>query len=87
MADVATIPHRYPGHAKQRDAIQHLGTQHIGAFIDWLNDNGMYIANDGDGCCIDESIEQLLARYAKIDLDAIEREKRAMVEEMRENQP
>lgn len=69
-------------------------SQKIGEFIEWLGENGYHICiecsgggmPDGDSSeywpC-NESIEKLLAKYYNIDLNKVEQEKRAILEEFR----
>lgn len=67
-------------------------SQKIGCFLDWLFENGMFIARyikaDGyrneQAMPIDENIERLLARYFEIDLNKVENERRALIETLRE---
>lgn len=62
-------------------------SQAIGAFIDWLGENGMAICTSEDGLRgtrfypIMESTERLLARHFEIDLDQVERERREVLVE------
>lgn len=61
-------------------------SQAIGNFVEWLHENKMYIAKYGNNTQlfeIDESIEQLLARYFEIDLRAAESERRAILQSLR----
>lgn len=62
-------------------------SQKIGEFIDWLgNTNKMFIGEwtkYDDGVPIKISTEQLLAKYFKIDLNKVEKEKRQMLENIR----
>lgn len=62
----------------------------IGAFIDWLNENGMQICamtsdpRYGEEMTpIYEPPEKLIARYFEIDLTKVEEERCALLEEMR----
>lgn len=60
----------------------HPESQAIGNFIAWLEENGMHIAvyyNRSQTCPINESIEQLLARYFDIDLNVAEKERCAIL--------
>lgn len=65
-------------------------SQKIGAFIEWLNENGMPICHlTKDDRYGDEmtpialSIDALLARYFEIDLEKVEEERRSLLDEMR----
>jgi hypothetical protein len=71
-------------------------SQSIGNFIDWLGENGMVICASDDGLRgtrffpTMESTEALLARYFEIDLNKVEKERRAMLAAFtaaREGQP
>ncbi|HYE94479.1 MAG TPA: hypothetical protein VEA38_25825 [Terriglobales bacterium] len=78
-----------PALDQMRTARKELGTQHIGSFLEWLGEHGMAVC----GCERDEwypvpySVEQLLARYAGVDLAAVEQERRAILDALRANQP
>lgn len=80
---------KYPEHDKLRIAKKQFGTQHIGEFIDWLEEQGIVLC-EASGYefqpwqQISERTEDLLARYAEIDLAVIEQEKRAMLDELRQ---
>lgn len=56
----------------------------IGEFLDWLESEGLVLCgHDGDHYVGHyESTEALLARHFGIDLDAAEREKRAILAEL-----
>lgn len=62
-------------------------SQSIGAFIEWLGENGMVVCTSKDGLRgaaffpVLESTEKLLARYFGVDLNAAEVERRAMLAE------
>lgn len=59
--------------------------QHVQDFIDWLldnSDNRLYMNNDVIGS--DRSREKVMAAYFGIDLDEAERERMAVLEELRE---
>lgn len=65
-------------------------SQSIGAFIDWLDENGMPICKwtEYDDAHpqynpIHLSIEKLLAKYFEIDLDKLENEKQAILDTLR----
>lgn len=65
-------------------------SQTIGAFLEWLNsESGLEICTLIEGQIDDRfapagiSIEKLLAQYFEIDLDKIEKEKRAMLDSIR----
>lgn len=69
-------------------------SEKIGEFIDWLSRQGIqlctWVENDrkiitgGDYFPTNMNITELLAQYFDIDLQKIEQEKRAMLEELRE---
>ncbi len=67
-------------------------SQSIGEFLDWLREEAdIFLAHYEDGDDrnlyeINDSIEQLLARYFGIGLDAAENEKRALLEHVRNAQ-
>lgn len=77
----------YPEHEKLKKV--HDESQAIGAFLDWLSENGHVICNLNE---YDEyfpwykSIEQILALYFDIDLNVLEQEKRDMLDSWREKQ-
>lgn len=62
-------------------------SQSIGAFVEWLHEQGMAICQPEPGLRNDrywpvmESSEKLLARYFEVDLDAVERERRQVLAE------
>jgi hypothetical protein len=62
--------------------------QVIGEFLEWLNDKGITLCRLGDpyGQFFPDGvhIEDRLAEYYGIDLNKIEKEKRAMLEDMRQ---
>lgn len=58
----------------------------IGEFLDWLEDQGIHLAEwDEDDQMMPhrESYERLLARFFGIDLDKVETERRALLEHIR----
>lgn len=66
-------------------------SQVIGEFLDWLLGDGEYVIaeivdDDGDENLfpVHESTEQLLAAYFKIDLVKVEKERRALLDCIRE---
>lgn len=64
-------------------------SQAIGEFLDWLSSQGIVLAAwNTDGCDRLElrrgSIEELLAEYFNIDLDKVETEKRALLDDLRQ---
>ena len=77
----------YPEHEKLKKVQDE--SQAIGEFLEWVNYEKRY-----SFCYVDrkteqwypilETKEQLLAEFYDINLDAIEKEKRAMLEEMRQ---
>ena len=65
-------------------------SQSIYDFLEWCAEQGMALASYGEErgyrdtlFHVGESREQLLARFFEIDLDKLENEKRAIIEEMR----
>lgn len=80
----------YPEHEKMAAVKDR--SQAIGEFIEWLNGQGIVMAQyqpvEGYSNHVllptAERIETVLARYFAIDLRAIEAEKQAMIEAMRE---
>lgn len=64
----------------------------IGEFLDWLNEQGIHLAEYvDDGEHVDEVLmprseryESLLARYFEIDLDKVEAERRAILKHLQE---
>ena len=97
--DAPREPSEYPEHEKMRAISEK--SQVVGEFIDWLREDGHDICkfekhtrhSDELGDWTPEGwypqrrrIEQLLADFFEIDLDKIEDEKRAMLEQMREEQ-
>ena len=57
----------------------------IGDFIEWLSENGMAICTLQEGLRgtnfypVADSLETLLSKYFEIDLNAVERERRAVL--------
>jgi len=74
----------YPEHRKLREIKDK--SQCIGEFIEWLNEEGMTVCEWSPGN-IDNwnptstSTNRLLARFFEIDLDKLEEEKLAMLDE------
>lgn len=69
-------------------------SQEIGNFIEWLQENNMQICSREEvfpehhqWFPTHKSIETLLAEYFEIDLDKLEEEKRAMLAELRGENP
>ena len=68
------------------DSVQQ-SSQAIGEFVEWLSENGMAVCKPVDGLRdviylpINESLEQLIARHFGVDLNAVERERRAVLYE------
>ena len=64
-------------------------SQKIGDFLDWLKENEYYITRYDDRkeqfFETHQSIEQLLAEYFEIDLIAVEKERIALLNWIREN--
>lgn len=78
---------KYPEHVKQ-DKVGP-DAQVIGEFIEWLQEQYSICWWHEDSTSFypsHVSVEQLLASYFKIDLEKIEQEKRAMLEELRQAQ-
>lgn len=74
----------YPEHAKLK-ALEG-ANQIVGNFIEWLGENGYVIGkydDIGDLWPAHRSIEWFLAKHFEIDLDKLEEEKVAMLEEIR----
>lgn len=97
MTSSPTMPDHYPEHGKLRRVNR--TSNKIGQFLEWLQlDRGLVIAErrlvdweDEDGVPVEEvlftadvTITKLLAEYFEIDLDEIEREKRAMLQACRD---
>jgi hypothetical protein len=63
----------------------------LGFFLDWLDGQGIRLAivdeddQDGNMARIREDKEHLLAQYFEIDLDKVDAERRAMLDEIRRN--
>jgi hypothetical protein len=78
---------QYPEHAKLRAIAKE--SQANGHFIEWLNENGMQICKAEEGYSrvhyypVQTSIQQLLARYHKINLTKLDEEKDAMLNQQR----
>jgi hypothetical protein len=76
---------KYPMHAKL-EPLQHL-SQAVYDFLEWCDEQGFFIAQydeaNGNAYGIIESRQRLLARHFEIDLDALENEKRAIIDECR----
>lgn len=76
----------YPEHEKLAEVAEH--SQAIGEFLDWLqNEKGYTIAHYGDPNMnwltpVHRSIKDLLAEYYDIDPEALEGEKRDMLEQL-----
>lgn len=76
----------YPEHLKLK-AVQDQ-SQRIGDFIEWLGENDMAVCafdpkpNYDNYTPTREPITKLLGRFFEIDLDKLEDEKRAMIDEM-----
>jgi hypothetical protein len=75
---------KYPEHVKLR-AVKD-DSQKIGAFLDWLLNERHLVLCDSDGNELhptDMRIEALLGLYFEVDLEKLEEEKLAMIDEMR----
>lgn len=86
--DKMHAPHRSPDRSEQCRLIDH--SQLLGDFLEWLSDHGVVLAKwttdeYGEDALISDhaTIERRLADYFGIDLEAVEREKRAMLERVR----
>lgn len=76
---------KYPEHEKLAKVKNE--SQVIGGFLEWLdNEEGVSLCRfEGVEIVIEHtSVEALLAKYFEIDLKVIEREKRAMLDELRQ---
>jgi hypothetical protein len=66
-------------------------SQEIGAFLDWLEEQGIFLASDEEvegrrgrvTLPVYESKERMFARYFEIDLDKVENERRALLASLR----
>jgi hypothetical protein len=60
-------------------------SQAVGEFLEWLEQDGLTLARirADQYVAIHETTEALLARYFDVDLDAAEREKRAILDAIR----
>ncbi len=79
----------FPEHDKlQKISLQ---SQTIGEFIDWLKEDGIFLAHrdptwhDSSGCALPlrTPLTDLLAAFFRIDTNALEAEKRRMLENQR----
>lgn len=52
----------------------------IGAFLEWLGENGMHVTTDNGDDAYNCSIERTLAGYFGIDLRKVDDEKRAVLD-------
>lgn len=81
-------PEPYPEHMKLHKI--HELSQQLGEFLDWLGSHGYQICTvteDRPGYHpVHKSIQQWLADFYGIDLRAIDREKKAMLDEIRKAQ-
>lgn len=82
----------YPEHNKLHRMKKELGLEHIGQFLEYLAADGIVLAKweeetprwrDEQLFPHTETIEKLLARYAGVDLEVLETEKRQMLAELR----
>lgn len=77
----------YPEHQKMKAVKER--SQAIGEFLDWAQSEGLYLAryderfHDETLRAISEPFEHILARHFNIDLNKIEEEKQAMIEQLR----
>lgn len=78
---------RYPEHDKLQAVAGK--SQVIGEFIEWLREQGIYLATDDFDKIypIHQSVETLLASFFEIDLNVIEKEKRQMLDSLRGDGP
>lgn len=79
---------KYPALAKMESVQDE--SQALGAFLEWLQENGMTICEPSGfhtmpHMPITASIEALLARYFEVDLVAVENERRAILAGIRES--
>lgn len=66
-------------------------SQHIGSFLDWLEEQGVFLASDQEvegrrdrvTLPVYESKERMFARYFEIDLDKVENERRKLLASLR----
>lgn len=80
---VAQTATAYPEHDKMADV--HDKSQAIGEFVDWLSERG-YVLATVQGARLVEGrprTESLLAKFFGIDLEVVEQEKRAMLDQLR----
>lgn len=78
---------KYPQHEKLKKVQDQ--SQMVGEFLEWLSSKSWTICElnrTDDYCPIQLRTEELLAEYFGIDLKKLEREKRAMLDELREKQ-
>lgn len=73
---------------KMYAAREGLGTEDIGAFLDWASDEGMTLCESRDSevmpwLPVRQSINDLLMRYAGIDPGKVEQERRALLDYQR----
>ena len=75
----------YPEHDKLRPVKDK--SQAIGEFLEWASDRGWYLAEHVNGSyhlyAVAYSIQTVLADYFEIDLNRLDDEKRAMLDEIR----
>ena len=85
-----------PNLDKMVEAKDRLGTEHVGAFLEWLSSNGMSVCETFNGDSsegieegaylpISAGVEGLLARYADVNLDNCEHERVAVLAWVRKN--
>ena len=75
---------KYPEHERMK-ACREL-TQPVGEFLEWLDEQGMMICGRLSGREEPRTVVQWLADWQDIDLVEIEKEKRAMLDELRGEQ-
>lgn len=83
---MSDLQDRYPEHQKLIAVKDE--SQTVGEFIEWLGEQGIYLCSippyyQSTYVPVSEGIVNMLARFFEIDLDKIEQEKRAILEELR----
>lgn len=91
-ATTGTSTSQYPESDKMLRAKKELGLDDIRAFWEWLDERGLkicaphpqgWLAENGAYAPLTTPREQLFAQYAEVDLDKVEEERRAMLDEIR----
>jgi len=82
---MAKTSKKYPEHKKLQKV--HKESQAIGAFLEWLSSEGIYLAEkSSEGTSLRKLYSDpnmILAVYYGINLTTLEKEKRAMLEELK----